>query len=204
MTIGTSADRSRTDPFLAADASVAATHHCGFSLLGAVPEVLRRHDAWSPNHRRRSCALFRLISVRAAPVRRWGWPGVATSAASCGSGAPLERVVERLLLLEDEVDDSGELLGEERRDNWQRLLPAECAIEAPDLREVLNGAHRGMAEGELQIVVAVLRALVPGLRARVARAEDGPAVGYEVRALGKRLTPSTSRSIENSTTWPIQ
>src|SRR5688500_8155805 len=166
-------------------ASVAAIHHYGFTLRKAVPEVLRRHDAWSPNHRRRRCTLSG-ERLQLGGGAGQAWPLRLLRATQ---RLALERAVEGLLLREHVVDDARELLGDEGARDRRRLPPRERAVEGADLGEVLDRPHRGVTEGELEVAVAVLGALVPRATARVAGAGHESAVGDEVAGAREAADP---------------
>jgi hypothetical protein len=91
-----------------------------------------------------------------------------------------ELLVEVDLLVQDDVHTLREFLGHQRAGHFQGLLPFPALVPGPDLGEVLNRPDRGMAEGELQVAVAILGArAVPGPLGRVRGAGDQPAVRPE-------------------------
>ena len=164
------------------DASVAAIQHCGLAIRGSVPEVSRRRDAWCPNQMRRSGASRRRRLQLDERVHQ-AWPLRRPGAAQ---GLPFERAVEGLLVLEHEVDDPRELLRDERARERRRLPARRGAVEGADLGEVLDRPHGRVAEGELQMAVAVLRALVARPPAGVAGAGDAFSAGLIVSRLENR------------------
>ncbi len=98
-------------------------------------------------------------------------------------------MVEVDLLLEDDVDSAGDLLLYECACDSRVLLACLLLVEAFDLREVLDGSDGGVAEGELEVAVAVLPGSVPALSSRVVGSWHDTAVAEELPDCGEALDP---------------
>ncbi len=116
---------------------------------------------------------------------------------------PFEVVVEVDPVLEDVVDTLCQLLRHQGAGDSGQLLPFPALVPVPDFGEVLNGPHRGMAEGELEIPIAVLAGPVPLAPAESAAPGTSRQSDQKWRAMGNRTMSSTSRGIVTATLRPM-
>ncbi len=70
----------------------------------------------------------------------------------------LELPVEVLVRRKDVIDDASQLERDQRARDPDRFLASLGFVESTDLRVVLDGAYARVAEGELEVAIAGLRA----------------------------------------------